>query len=81
MVLLTEFLLWCAVINMGLLTFWLVMLLAAHDRIYRFHTRFFRLSGEHFDLIHYQGMAIYKLMIFFFNIVPWIVLKFMVAIP
>jgi len=67
-----DVLLWCGVINMGLLLVWLVMFTLAHDWIYRMHSRWFKLSVETFDSIHYAGMAFFKLAIFVFNIVPYI---------
>jgi hypothetical protein len=69
-----EALLWCAVINYGLLLWWFLFFKLAHDWIYRFHARWFRLSVEQFDAIHYAGMAIYKIGIFLFNLVPYVAL-------
>ena len=47
-----DALLWCFVINMGLLLWWFAMFMLAHDWIYRFHGKWFRLSEEQFDTIH-----------------------------
>ena len=33
------------------------------------------MSPEHFDTIHYAGMAFYKLAVIVFNLVPWIALQ------
>jgi hypothetical protein len=69
--LLREFLLWCTVINMGLLLWWFLLFSLAHDWLYRFHGRWFRLSEERFDYAHYLGMALFKVGIFLFNLVPY----------
>ena len=69
-----EFFGWCTLINMGLLLYWSLMLLFARGFIYRMHTKFVPLGEERFNAIHYAGMAIFKLMIFVFNLVPWVVL-------
>jgi hypothetical protein len=69
-----AFLMWCFVINSGFLVVWLLMFLAGRDWIYRMHSRWFRLSEERFDSIHYMGMAIYKLAIFLFFGVPFLAL-------
>ena len=69
-----EVLLWCTFINYGVLLLWFLVFLFAHDWMHRLHGRWFRLSPEHFDAIHYSGMAIYKLGIFLFNLVPFIAL-------
>jgi len=65
---------WCAIINMALLLWWFVFITLAHDWTYRLHSRWFMISREQFDAIHYSGMAFYKICIFLFNIVPWIAL-------
>ena len=67
-------LLWCFIINMGLLLWWSVMFMFAHDWVYRFHGKWFKLSVEQFDSIHYAGIAFYKIAIFVFNLVPYIAL-------
>jgi hypothetical protein len=41
----------------------------------RFHGRWFRLSDEQFDALHYMGMSIYKIGILLLNLVPFIVLS------
>ena len=69
-----DFLLWCTVINYGVLLFWVIVFVNAHDWIHRLHGRWFRLPIEQFDAIHYTGMAIYKISIFLFNLVPYIAL-------
>lgn len=63
-------LLWCSIFNIGLLLVWLFFLTVAHDRVYRMHGKYFRISVEKFDAIHYAGIAFFKIVIFFFNIVP-----------
>ena len=65
---------WCGIINFGLLLSWFLVFMLAHDWIYRFHGKWFRLSVETFDAIHYAGMAFFKLGIFLLNIVPYIAL-------
>jgi len=68
-------LLWSALINYGVLMLWFLVFIAAHDWIYMLHGRWFRLSIEQFDMVHYAGMAIYKTGILLFNLAPWIALK------
>jgi hypothetical protein len=67
-------LLWCAAINYGVLVIWFLAFLIAHDWMYQLHGRWFHLSVEQFDLLHYGGMGIYKLGVLLFNLVPWIAL-------
>ena len=72
--LLREILGWCTLINFGLLLWWWLFFILAHDWMYRLHSRWFKLSVEQFDAIHYSGMAIFKLVVFVFNVVPYLAL-------
>ena len=69
-----DVLLWCTVINYGVLLLWFLVFIFAHDWMHRFHGRWFRLTVEQFDAIHYTGMAIYKIGIILFNLVPYLAL-------
>jgi hypothetical protein len=69
-----NWLLVCGLINIGMMMFWALMFIAAHDWIYKMHTKWFKLSVETFDSIHYAGMAFFKLVIFLFNFVPYFAL-------
>jgi hypothetical protein len=71
---LRNWLLVCGLINMAMLMLWAMMFIFARDWIYKVHTKWFKLSDEKFDSIHYSGMALYKLVIFFFNLVPYFAL-------
>lgn len=68
-------LLWCAVINYGILLVWFLFFMLAHDWMYLLHGRWFRISLEHFDMLHYGGMAIYKIGILLFNFAPFVALQ------
>ena len=48
------------VINYSLLLIWFGLFCLAHQSLYRLHSRWFKLSVETFDMLHYVGMAIYK---------------------
>ena len=71
---LSEALLWSSLINIGLLLWWVGFFIFGRGFIYRMHSRWFKLSEEKFDTIHYSGMAFYKICIFMFNIVPYFAL-------
>ena len=66
---------WCAVINIALLVWWWLWFSLAHDLIFHFHSKWFDLSKERFDAIHYTGMAIFKLFIWVFNLTPYFALR------
>jgi hypothetical protein len=66
---------WCAVINIGVLLLWFLGFTLAHDLIYRLHGKWFKLSEETFDAIHYTSMGFFKLCVFLFNIAPYLALR------
>lgn len=66
---------WSAVINFGLLLWWFLFFRLAHDWTYRFHGKWFKLTTEQFDALHYGGMAVFKLGILLFNLVPYLALR------
>jgi hypothetical protein len=67
-------LLWCTVINFGVLFMWLLFFTLARESMYRLHGRLFRMSAEQFDVLHYGGMAIFKIGILLLNLVPYLAL-------
>lgn len=71
---LKDFLLWNTVINYCILLIWFTAFSVAHGFVYRMHTRWFQLSVQNFDAINYLGVAIYKIGIILFNVVPLLAL-------
>ncbi|MFT4585886.1 MAG: hypothetical protein ACI915_002001 [Gammaproteobacteria bacterium] len=72
---LRDILAWSAALNIGLLLWWAFLLTVAHDWIFRFHARWFKLSLEKFDSIQYAGLGFFKLAIVMFNIVPYMAIR------
>ena len=66
---------WCTVINLGLFIWWFLLFVMAHDWMYRLHGRWFKLSVEKFDALHYAGMALFKIALLMFNLVPYLALR------
>ena len=66
---------WCSLINVALLLIWFLFIVFAHDWIFRIHTRWFKLSSEKFDAIHYAGMGLFKMTIVIFNVMPYLALR------
>ena len=71
-----RFLLCSLAINYAILLTWFVAFLAARNWLRALHGRWFRLSDPAFDAIHYGGMAVYKIGILLFNLVPLLALYF-----
>jgi hypothetical protein len=63
-------LLWCVALNYALLLIWSMTFVFAHDWMFRWHTRWFKLSVETFDALHYALISIYKIGILLLNVIP-----------
>lgn len=72
--LIQNVLLWCLILNYGFVTVWFLAFMLAHEWMYRMHSRWFKLSREQFDAVHYAGLAIYKVGILLLNLVPYLAL-------
>lgn len=74
---LSEFFLWCSVINTGLMLFWALILLLAPGWVYRTQKPYFPWGEEQFRMVFYCVIAFFKVMIIIFNWVPYFALKIM----
>ena len=72
---LRNFFLWCAAINYSVLMVWIVLLMSPHDWLYRLWGKWFHLTAQQFDVINFGGIALYKLGILLFNLVPYLALR------
>ena len=63
---------WCLVMNFGLLLLWLVMFIFAHDWIYKMHSKWYKITPDSFNAIHYGGLGIYKMIVIIFNLFPYL---------
>ncbi len=75
---LLTFLGWCTVINYGFLLLWVLLVGLARNWIYDIHCNWISVSREQFNGIHYFLLGWYKLNIFLFLLVPYIVLRLLV---
>ena len=71
---LPSFLLWAAIINYVVLILSFAGFVLAHDAMYRLHRRWFDLPVAQFDAALYLLFGFYKLAIWFFLLVPYLVL-------
>ncbi len=66
---------WAVLLNYAVLIVWFAVFTLAGDALYRLHGRWFRIPRETFDALHYGGMAVYKIGVLLFFLVPWLVLR------
>ena len=69
-----EFLLSNLLFNYAILLLWFGVFRWRYDWLLGLHRRWFRLSQAQFDAIHYAAMAVYKIGILLFNLVPLLAL-------
>lgn len=74
---LTTFLGWCTVINGGMLILASLTVVSMRGTISGIHGRMFGLSEAIAAHEYFRYLAEYKIMIFIFNLVPYIALKIM----
>jgi hypothetical protein len=65
----------CFLGGMGLLVVWFAAYVAAGDWIYQMHSQWFQIPRQTFDAIHYAGMAVTKIAIIIFFLLPWLAIK------
>jgi hypothetical protein len=73
----TEFFGWCLVINAGLLVFTTVILLLAQNWAAKIHSKMFNLKEEDLKRAYFNYVALYKMLLIVFNLVPYVALKLM----
>ncbi len=71
---LTQFFLWCTILNGILLLLWSGAFMLAPDLVYRTQSKWFSISREHFDIIFYAFLGVFKIVFLVFNVVPLLAL-------
>jgi uncharacterized membrane protein YedE/YeeE len=67
----------CFLGGMALLLVWFAWFVFAADCVSQVHARWFQIPRQSFDAIHYAGMAVTKIAIILFFLLPWIAIKLM----
>lgn len=71
---LTNFFMWCTIINGGLLIFWSLFILITPGLVYRLQNTFFPMPRETYNVVMYCFLGFFKVMFIIFNVVPFIAL-------
>jgi hypothetical protein len=69
---LRHFLLWCTVIDYGILLLWSVLTMFAFGWMQRLSSRWYGVSAEQFYAINFAGIVFFKSAVILFNLVPLI---------
>ncbi|MGJ8641965.1 MAG: DUF6868 family protein [Luteolibacter sp.] len=74
---LREFLGWCSIINIGLLMFSTVAVIALRDTVTSIHSKLFCLDEATLHQAYFRYLANFKIAVIVFNIVPYLALRIM----
>jgi hypothetical protein len=74
---LAAFLGWCTLINIGMLTFAALLLAYMRGTISKIHGSMFDLDDTDLSRAYFQYLAQYKILIFVFNLMPYLALRIM----
>ena len=72
---LQDFLLWSLLLNAGIYIISLVGVLSLRGFMFKIHAKLFGVSEETVNTVVYQYLALYKLLLIVFNLVPWIAIQ------
>ncbi len=70
----TSFFMWCTILNVALLVLSSLICVCAGDWAYRIHSKLFPISRETFNVVIYSFIALYKILVIVFNLIPYIAL-------
>ena len=73
-----EFFMWCTILNVGLLVISSLLCFCAKDWAYQIHSKLFSISRESFNVMIYSFLAVYKMLILVFCLIPYIALLIIV---
>ena len=76
---LTTFFMWCTILNVALLLLSSLMCICAADWAYRIHSKLFSISRETFNVVIYSFIALYKLLVIVFILIPYVALSIIVG--
>lgn len=72
---LTAFFGWCTVLNIGMLSFTVFLVIVMKEQLIKIHTKLFGLDRENLQLVYFQYLGHVKIAIFMLNLMPYIALK------
>ncbi len=73
----TQFFAWCSAINLGLLIFSSIAIMALRDPIAKLHSRLTGVPEADLPRLYFQFLANFKIAVLVFNLVPYLALRIM----
>lgn len=74
----TEFLGWCAIINIGILTISSLFVIILNTFAVKMHSKLFQVDKPFLDQEYFKYLAHFKILLIIFNIVPYFALKIII---
>ncbi|WP_408022075.1 DUF6868 family protein [Spartinivicinus ruber] len=71
---LTDFFMWCTILNAGFLIYITLMCVFFSNWIYQVQSKWFPISREVFNIVVYAFIGLYKLIFIVFFLVPYLAL-------
>jgi len=71
---LTEFFMWCTIINGGVLILWTLFVVFAPDVVFKVQSKFITIPRETFDVVIYSFLGLFKIFFIVFNVTPYVAL-------
>ncbi len=65
----------CSLIYIIFLSIWILFFIVGHDWLYNLHSKWFVISEEKFNAIHYALIGFFKIILIVFFLVPYLVLR------
>jgi len=72
---LTNFFMWCSVINGALLILISGMCILVPDTVYQLQSQWFPISRDSYHLAMYSFLGLFKILFLIFNFVPYVALR------
>ncbi len=69
-----SFLMWCSIVNIGLLAIAFLFITLAGDWLHRIHSLWFPIPRDTFNLVAYCFLGLFKILVLVFNVVPYVAL-------
>jgi hypothetical protein len=69
-----AFFMWCTILNVALLVLSSLICVCAGDWTYRIHSKWYSIPRETFNVAIYSFLGLYKILIFVFNLIPYMAL-------
>lgn len=70
----TDFFMWCSIINGCLLILWTIFIMFTPDLVYRTQNRWFPIPRATFDTLIYGFLGLFKIFFLVFNLIPYLAL-------